>query len=155
MATVVLVTGGFDPLHSGHIAYLKAAKAMGDELWVGLNSDDWLTRKKGQPFMPVTERISVLEVLNCVDKVLTFDDTDGSACDAIAQTLAATDETTTIIFANGGDRTWKNIPEMNKFFGKARLEFEFGVGGDDKKNSSSWILKQWEKPVTKRAWGPS
>lgn len=153
MATVVLVTGGFDPLHSGHIAYLKAAKAMGDELWVGLNSDDWLTRKKGQPFMPVTERISVLEVLNCVDKVLTFDDTDGSACDAIAQTLAATDETTTIIFANGGDRTWKNIPEMNKFFGKARLEFEFGVGGDDKKNSSSWILKQWEKPVTKRAWG--
>jgi len=51
--TIVLVTGGFDPIHSGHLAYLEEAKKLGDELWVGLNSDDWLTRKKGQPFMPL------------------------------------------------------------------------------------------------------
>lgn len=57
---VVLVTGGFDPLHSGHIAYLTAAKKLGDKLVVGINSDEWLTRKKGKPFMPLRERISII-----------------------------------------------------------------------------------------------
>ena len=51
MKTIVLVTGGFDPIHPGHIEYFKAAKELGDELHVGLNSDEWLTRKKGRPFM--------------------------------------------------------------------------------------------------------
>ena len=72
----VLVTGGFDPLHSGHIEYFKSAKALGDELIVGLNSDAWLTRKKGRAFMPMSERKAIIEALSVVDKVIDFDDTD-------------------------------------------------------------------------------
>ena len=68
MKKIVLVTGGFDPVHSGHIAFFKAAKALGNQLIVGLNSDDWLTRKKGRPFMPFDERASVIKELSCVDQ---------------------------------------------------------------------------------------
>ena len=64
---VVLVTGGFDPLHSGHLAYFKAARQLGDKLVVGLNSDAWLTRKKGKPFMPFDERIEIIKGLTVVD----------------------------------------------------------------------------------------
>ena len=145
---IVLVTGGFDPLHSGHISYLNYASQLGDHVVVGLNSDDWLTRKKGRPFMPWHERMTVLENLHMVDRLIAFDDTDGTACDALRKTkeLFPNDE---IIFANGGDRTDKNIPEM--VFDD--VEFVFGIGGEDKKNSSSWILEEWKKPKTDRAWG--
>ena len=80
---IVIVTGGFDPLHSGHIAYFQAAKALGHRLVVGLNSDDWLVRKKGRPFMPMTERRAIMENLAMVDRVIEFDDLDDSARDAI------------------------------------------------------------------------
>ena len=70
MKNIVLVTGGFDPLHSGHIEYFKAAKELGDELHVGVNSDEWLTNKKGRPFMPFKDRATIIENLSCVDKVL-------------------------------------------------------------------------------------
>ena len=82
--TVILVTGGFDPLHSGHIAYFKAAKEIGDySLCVGVNTDAWLTRKKGKPFMTIDERVSIIKELKCVDVVIEFRDHDDSACDAI------------------------------------------------------------------------
>ena len=80
---VVLVTGGFDPLHSGHIEYFKAAKALGFLLIVGINSDAWLTRKKGQPFMPMQERKAIIESLYQVHKVIEFDDSDDTAINAI------------------------------------------------------------------------
>ena len=76
---VVLVTGGFDPLHSGHIEYFKEAKKLGDKLIVGVNSDAWLTRKKGKPFMPIQERVEIIRNLKMVDDVLTWDDSDDSA----------------------------------------------------------------------------
>ena len=63
---VVLVTGGFDPLHSGHISYFKEAKKLGDKLVVGLNSDEWLTRKKGRPFMPFKERLKIIQNLKII-----------------------------------------------------------------------------------------
>ena len=71
---VVLVTGGFDPLHSGHIEYFKAAKALGDELHVGINSDEWLIRKKGRAFLSYTERKTIVENLSMVDKIIQFND---------------------------------------------------------------------------------
>lgn len=148
---IVLVTGGFDPLHSGHIAYFKAARKLGDRLVVGLNSDQWLTRKKGRPFMKWRERASVIQELSCVDEVIRFNDKDDSAVDAIlkCKKLYPKDE---IIFANGGDRGAKNIPEL--FDDRTgELRYVYGVGGFDKKNSSSWILKDWRAPQTKRAWG--
>jgi len=152
MKTIVLVTGGFDPLHSGHIEYFKSAKALGDELWVGLNSDDWLTRKKGRPFMPLKERAAIIRELSVVDNIISFDDSDNTACGAIYKTMA-TNGTVKIIFANGGDRTNTTTPEYETWGDHPDVEFVFGVGGEDKKNSSSWILKDWSQPTTERAWG--
>ena len=145
---IVLVTGGFDPLHSGHIAYFKAAKQLGNLLVVGVNSDDWLTRKKGRSFMPACERKAIIENIYQVHKVIEFDDTDNSAIDAIRKVKAMFPRDH-IIFANGGDRTRNNIPEM--VFDD--VEFVFGVGGTNKANSSSWILEEWKAPRTERPWG--
>ena len=150
MKTIVLITGGFDPLHSGHIAYFKAAKALGDTLVVGVNSDAWLTRKKGSPFMPYKERAEIVRNIVGVDFVIDFDDTDGSAKHAIRMVRASYPQDG-IIFANGGDRTNDNIPEMD--IADDNLQFVFGVGGFDKANSSSWILQEWKAPKTERQWG--
>ena len=148
--TVVIVTGGFDPIHSGHIEYFKLAKQLGDVLVVGLNSDDWLTRKKGRPFMPFDERYSVVSNLKMIDRVISFNDNDGSAINAI-QIVREIYPDSKIIFANGGDRTKENIPEMG--VNDANVEFIFGVGGENKMNSSSWILEEWKSPKTYRQWG--
>ena len=145
---IVLVTGGFDPLHSGHIEYFKAAKELGSLLIVGINSDAWLTRKKGQPFMPLEERKAIIENLYQVHKVIEFDDSDDTAIDAIKQVKNLYPKSN-IIFANGGDRTKDNIPEM--IFDD--VKFVFGVGGENKMNSSSWILREWKNPKTERQWG--
>ena len=145
---IVLVTGGFDPLHSGHIAYFESAKQLGDKLIVGCNSDAWLERKKGRAFMPITERTTIIQNLRMVDGVILFNDDDGSSIEAVknVQNLFPNDQ---IIFANGGDRTAGNIPEM----ACKDVIFKFGVGGDDKRNSSSWILEEWKAPKTERTWG--
>ncbi len=147
---IVLVNGGFDPLHSGHIAYFKAARSLGDMLIVGLNSDEWLERKKGRAFMPWNERLCIINNLSMVDEVYTFNDEDGSARHFIQQVRAHYPDSK-IIFANGGDRTKDNIPEMDVV--DSNIEFVFGVGGEDKKNSSSWILEDWKAPKTQRTWG--
>lgn len=145
---VVLVTGGFDPLHSGHIAYFNAAKELGDKLVVGINTDEWLARKKGRAFMPISERVSIIQNLKIVDHCVLFDDDDGTAIEAIKNVKFMYPDAH-IIFANGGDRTEDNIPEM--VFND--VTFEFGVGGKDKMNSSSWILEEWKAPKTERVWG--
>jgi cytidyltransferase-like protein len=147
---IVLITGGFDPLHSGHIAYFKAAKKLGDILVVGVNSDAWLTRKKGSPFMPYKERAEIVRNIVGVDFVIDFNDSDGSAKHAI-QMVRQSYPQDAIIFANGGDRTNDNIPEMD--IADDNLQFVFGVGGFNKANSSSWILQEWKAPKTERQWG--
>tara|TARA_R110000782_G_scaffold50724_6_gene109806 strand:- start:3044 stop:3808 length:765 start_codon:yes stop_codon:yes gene_type:complete len=147
---IVLVSGGFDPVHSGHIAYFKEARRLGDMLIVGVNSDAWLARKKGRSFMPVTERVAIVENLKPVDGVILFNDNDGSAIEAIKNVRMLYPDAD-IVFANGGDRTDKNIPEM--LLQDPQVEFVFGVGGVNKANSSSWILEQWQHPATSRHWG--
>ena len=151
MERIVLVTGGFDPLHSGHIAYFKEAKKLGERLIVGLNSDDWLTRKKGRPFMPFEERCAIIKELSVVDKVIGFNDSDDSACQAIFHTMST--NTGKIIFANGGDRTNTTTPEYTTYGDHPQVEFAFGIGGENKANSSSWILEEWKAPKTERTWG--
>jgi cytidyltransferase-like protein len=152
MKTIVIATGGFDPIHSGHINYVKEAKNLGDVLIVGVNSDEWLRRKKGQEFMPWEERASILSAIKDVDRVINFDDADGSAKDAIRKVRAIYPDAQ-IVFANGGDRTKDNIPEMDLLDEMLHLEFVFGIGGEHKMNSSSWILQEWKAPKTLRQWG--
>ena len=136
---VSLVTGGFDPIHSGHISYFSRAKDFSDFLVVGLNTEEWLTKKKGQYFQSWKERAEIISHLTMVDAVITVpDDDEGSACGAIAKCLEIAD---TVIFCNGGDRGKSNTPEIIKYDNDPRVQFQFGIGGDDKKNSSSWILK--------------
>jgi cytidyltransferase-like protein len=146
---ISVVSGGFDPIHSGHISYINAAKKYGDYLIIALNSDEWLRQKKGKEFMPFEERKSILENIKNVDEVLSFEDDElGSCMNALEQikTKFPDDE---IIFCNGGDRGKENIPEMSV----SGITFEFSVGGDDKKNSSSWILKNWKYDKERRVWG--
>ena len=151
MSDVVLVTGGFDPLHSGHIAYFKEARKLGKKLVVGVNSDEWLVRKKGKPFMLFEERCAIIKELSVVDKVIGFDDSDGSACQAIFQTMST--NTGKIIFANGGDRTNTTTPEYSTYSDHPQVKFAFGVGGEHKANSSSWLLDEWKTQKTERDWG--
>jgi len=147
---IVLCTGGFDPLHFGHITYFNAAKELGDKLVVGINSDNWLTRKKGRPFMTWYERSKIIQALKMVDYVIEFNDDDDSARLAIKATreIFPTDE---IIFANGGDRGTGNTVERD--VKDDNLKFAFGVGGEHKMNSSSQILHNYYENKTDRPWG--
>lgn len=145
---IAIVSGGFDPLHSGHIAYIEAAAKMGDELWVCLNSDEWLTAKKGKAFMSFKERKAVLEALKYVNKVIAFDDSNGS-CSKGLELIALQNPHAKLIFCNGGDRNNTNIPEIII----PGIEFAFGVGGEHKENSSSSILKSWNINTEQRSWG--
>lgn len=151
MDTIVLFTGGFDPIHSGHIEAIKECQEMG-RVVIGLNSDDWLTRKKGRPFMSFEERKAVLDQFKNILCVIEYDDSDNSSSYAIEKVLEMFPKSK-VVFANGGDRTKTNIPELDKFKDNDRVEFVFGVGGTNKKNSSSWILAEWKHPTVERPWG--
>lgn len=153
MGKIILVTGGFDPLHSGHIEYFKAAKEMGDHLIVGINSDEWLTRKKGRPFMSFGERANIIKHLNMVDEVIGFNDDDDSACNAIFQLLSTKGTQWKVIFANGGDRKISNTPEFTQYGDHPDVGFAWKIGGSNKMNSSSWILDEWKTQKTIRDWG--
>ena len=145
MKKIVICSGGFDPLHSGHIEYLSCAKQLGDYLIVGVNSDTWLKNKKGFYFLSWGERSNIVKNLVMVSEVLDFDDSDGTAIDLIER-VKMTYPDSCIIFANGGDRTEANIPEMVV----GNVSFAFGVGGNDKLNSSSQILEDWHNRVFKK-----
>ena len=134
---VSLVTGGNDPRHSGHISNFKRAKDLSNYLIVGINTEEWLTRKKGQYFQSWKERAEIIRHLNMVDAVISWDDSDNSACGAIKKCLEISER---VIFCNGGDRIKSNIPEIQGYGDDPRVEFKFSIGGEDKMNSSSWIL---------------
>jgi cytidyltransferase-like protein len=146
---IAVVSGGFDPLHSGHINYLESAAQHGDKLVVLVNSDEWLTRKKGRPFMPFEERSLIIQRMDMVDNVYAVDDEDGSVTKGLKTVRNAFGHQHEYVFCNGGDRGKDNIPEMDV----DGYEFEFAVGGDNKANSSSWILKEWQYPTVRRVWG--
>ena len=137
---VSLVTGGFDPIHSGHLRYFARAKDFSDYLIVGLNGDPWLKRKKGQYFQSWTERADIIRHLDMVDAVISWDDSDGSAMGAIEKCLEISKK---VIFCNGGDRAKGNTPEIFGYGDNKRVVFKYGVGGNDKLNSSSWILHNY------------
>lgn len=155
MNKIVICSGGFDPLHQGHIEYFKSAKKLGDTLVVALNSDSWLSRKKGKSFMSWNDRASIIKELKCVDYIIDFNDDDDSARDAIKKVFEIFPNSH-ILFANGGDRSETNILEVTE----DNVEFIFEVGGSKKLNSSSQILKDWESWIlsnknskVNRVWG--
>ena len=146
---IVVASGGFDPIHSGHISYLNHAKKLGDYLIVALNSDEWLRNKKGKSFMTFIERKIILENLNMVDRVIEFDDDSKGSCIDALEKIKKEYPNDKIIFANGGDRNNENIPEMNV----SGIDFKFSVGGNKKINSSSSILKNFLFANETRIWG--
>lgn len=143
MSTYYIVSGGFDPLHEGHIEMIKASAENSDGVILLLNSDDWLCRKKGKNFMSFKTRASVCGYLKNVIDVIAFDDSDNSASDGIRK-VREKYPNDVLVFANGGDRTKSNIPE-GSVCEELGVLLAFGVGGENKANSSSWILNDWKK----------
>ena len=139
--TYYIVSGGFDPLHEGHIELIKESAKASDGVIVLINSDEWLIRKKGKAFYSYDTRKAICENLKGVIDIIKFNDDDDSACDGIIKARKKYADAH-LCFANGGDRGKDNIRETD-VCKKYDVDLVFGVGGTQKANSSSWILKQW------------
>ena len=146
---ISVISGGFDPIHSGHLTYIEEASKFGDKLFVLLNSDSWLQQKKDRFFMPFKERKLILESMKLVDEVFGFKDDKQGSCKNGLLKIRDKYPKAEIVFCNGGDRNKNNIPEMEL----KDFKFKFSVGGSVKKNSSSWILESWSYPKEERVWG--
>jgi cytidyltransferase-like protein len=133
MKKMIMVSGGFDPPHIGHVRMFREAAKWGDVV-VAINSDDWLMRKKGYVFMPWEERAEIIREFASVTVVTHFDDSDNTACDAIRKF-------TPDAFANGGDRKKENTPEMD-LCDDLGVQMLWGIGGKDKPQSSSWLVNK-------------
>ena len=141
MPKIILISGGFDPIHSGHIKLINDASKYGDVI-VLLNSDEWLRNKKGKEFLSFDERKIIMKNIKGVIDVIEFNDSDKTCIDGIKKAKSLY-KNNVIKFANGGDRNNETTPEK-EFCDKNDIETLFGIGGNDKSNSSSWILKKWK-----------
>ena len=151
---VIVLSGGFDPVHKGHMRMFREASWLGHQVIVGLNSDDWLSRKKGKPFMDFYERKEILEGIKYISNVIPFNDSDDTANELLNRVRTMYNSGTfnhdyhdtnptgrndyQIFFANGGDRTTDNVPEM-KVCKDLDITMLWGIGGG-KIQSSSWLI---------------
>ncbi len=142
MDDIVLVSGGFDPIHSGHIKLIKEASEHG-RVVILLNSDQWLRNKKGVEFLPFKEREIIMSALKNVIDVISCGNIDETCIDGIKIAIDKY-KNSRIKFANGGDRDNKTTPE-SIFCNNNSIELLWGIGGNNKSNSSSWILKKWKE----------
>ena len=142
MSDIILISGGFDPIHSGHIKLINDANKYGDVV-VLLNSDLWLRNKKGKEFLPFSERKIIMQNIKGILEVIEFNDNDKTCVDGIKKAKSLFKDRI-IKFANGGDRNNNTTPEKN-FCDENNIETLFGIGGNNKSNSSSWILKKWNQ----------
>ena len=129
---IIAVSGGFDPIHVGHVRMIQAAAEMGDVVVIA-NSDAWLMRKKEYVFMPWVERAEVLMSIKGVVDVVMASDDDGTVCETLKSLKPS-------VFANGGDRKEGTVPEYT-LCEDMGIEMRFGVGGSDKPQSSSWLVE--------------
>ena len=141
MNDIILISGGFDPVHKGHVRMFESASKLGHVL-VGINSDKWLIRKKEKFFMPFSERKEILESIKFVDEVVGFNDDDDTACDLIKNINNKYSEKMEIYFGNGGDRTNQTTPEI-EYCDKNNIGLIWDLGGG-KIQSSSDLLKSWD-----------
>jgi len=154
MHRIAILTGGFDPITPGHIKYFRESSRWVDDVIVFVNSDEWLIRKKGKAFMPQYDRTEILRGIKYISQVHALspkDDADDTANEAIRQTRAFYPKST-IYFMNGGDRTIENIPE-EKVAKECDVILRFGIGGTDKRYSSSWYFDNWKNDITNKNWG--
>ena len=142
MDSIVIVSGGFDPVHSGHIKLINEASRFGD-IVVLLNSDKWLQNKKSRAFLPYKERRVIMNALKNVIDVIKCGELDNTCIDGMKKVIKKYPKYK-IKFANGGDRNNKSTPE-SVFCKENGIETLWGIGGEKKSNSSSWILKKWEE----------
>ena len=133
---VIAVSGGFDPIHVGHLRMMKQAAKHG-KLTVIINSDKWLTRKKGYVFMPWEERAELISELSCVARVVEAKDDDRTGCETLKELRPD-------IFANGGDRVSKTTPEA-RLCEELGIELMYDVGGDKVRSSSILVKEVTEK----------
>ena len=145
----VAVSGGFDPIHVGHIELMQIARKHGDKLVVILNNDNWLKNKKGFAFMPEHERASLLLAFPFVDRVEVTDHAIADPDRSVVRTLRKIQPH---IFANGGDRGTKNTPEMD-VCEEMGIKMVFGLGA--KIQSSSWMIRDASRAFSRtvRPWG--
>lgn len=145
MRNIVVISGGFDPLHRGHVSYIQGAASLRGQdglLFVGLNSDAWLRRKKGQEFMSWEDRHAVVSNIKGVDFCVPMDDSDNTACNLIRAVVASFPDDQ-VIFGNGGDRSSAKATPETQVCEELGVKIVYGVGGENKANSSSWILDRW------------
>lgn len=141
----VVVSGGFDPIHKGHLSYLEAARSLGDKLLVVLNSDAFLKKKKGYFVLPFETRAAILKAIKWVDEVIGCCDQDQT----VRETIKYLHKQGKIdVFAKGGDRRLVEIPER-KICEELGIEMRFGVGGYEKPDSSSWIGQRVYEKIKK------
>ena len=146
---VILLSGGFDPVHKGHIECINKAKELADEVWIGLNNDNWLRRKKGKSFMNEKERAFIMGSLKSVDWIYIMNpksNTDDTAIDFIDMAKLRYIKQNghlgkgQIAFGNGGDRTKSTTPE-NDVCDSYGIDSVWGLG--EKVQSSSWLLEKY------------
>jgi D-beta-D-heptose 7-phosphate kinase/D-beta-D-heptose 1-phosphate adenosyltransferase len=146
MATYYIVSGGYDPIHEGHIENIIESRQNSDGVIALINSDEWLIRKKGKNFMSFAMRKMILENIKGVIEALGFDDSDNSACAGL-ELVRKKYPNDKLMFAKGGDRNAGNIPELDTC-AKLNIEIKYDVGtsisGRRKPNSSSWLLQGWK-----------
>jgi cytidyltransferase-like protein len=136
---IAIISGGFDPIHVGHIELMEKAKSIADSLVVIVNDDDFLTRKKGKPFMPLKERIKIVRSIKYVDMAIKSVDKDQTVCESLKGLASCKTSNEKLLFCNGGDRTsGENTPE-HKLCLELGIEPVYGLG--DKIQSSSWLTK--------------
>lgn len=145
MKTVV-VSGGFDPLHIGHIEMFQEAKALGDKLVVIVNNDNWIKKKKGFPFMDEKERKAIIEAIKYVDEVVLTSHPENPSDMSVSNEL---EKIRPDIFANGGDRNQTDAanPESSlykdiKTCERLGIEIIYNIGKSGKIQSSSWLIKK-------------
>jgi cytidyltransferase-like protein len=128
---LIAVSGGFDPVHIGHVRMIRDAARYGDILVI-INSDEWLMRKKGYVFMPWEERAEIMGSIKGVRLVSQVNDSDNTVCEALSRHKPDA-------FANGGDRKEKNTPEMD-LCDHIGIQLMWAIGGSEKPQSSSWLV---------------
>ena len=153
---IVVVSGGFDPLHIGHIRYMQEAKKLGDKLIVIINNDNWKKQKRKHVFMPDYERKEIIEALACVDKVIISEhlkNLKGPKEMSVSKELL---KIKPHIFANGGDRNKEDAknPDSSQYYDvemckKLGIKMVFNVGKGGKIRSSSELLKEYSKKIKK------